>query len=64
MQVTRSVEFMQVLRWYFVTGMLVYLFVTIMQVTVSIAIIQLEFLQHIAGDRFCSKYVCYNFCCN
>ena len=42
MQVTTSVEFMQVLRWYFVTGMLVDLSVAIMQVTVSVAIMQLE----------------------
>ena len=42
MQVTMSVEFMQVLRWYFVTGMLVDLSVAIMQVTVSVAIMQLE----------------------
>ena len=42
MQATRSVEFMQVLRWYFVTGMLVDLSVAIMQVTVSVAIMQLE----------------------
>ena len=42
MQVTTSVEFMQVLRWYFVTGMLVDLSVTIMQVTVSVAVMQLE----------------------
>ena len=40
--VTTSVEFMQVLRWYFVTGMLVDLFVAIIQVTVSVAIMQLE----------------------
>ena len=42
MQVITSVEFMQVLRWYFVTGMLVDLSVTIIQVTVSVAIMQLE----------------------
>ena len=42
MQVTTSVEFMQVLRWYFVTGMLVDLSVAITQVTVSVAIMQLE----------------------
>ena len=42
MQVTASVEFMQVLRWYFVTGMLVDLSVAIIQVIVSIAIMQLE----------------------
>ena len=42
MRVTMSVEFMQVLRWYFVTGMLVDLFVAIIQVTVSVAIMQLE----------------------
>ena len=47
MQLTTSVEFMQVLRWYFVTGMLVDLSVAIMQVTVSVAIMQLKFLQHI-----------------
>ena len=47
MQVTASVEFMQVLRWYFVTGMLVDLSVAIIQVTVSVAITQLMFLQHI-----------------
>ena len=37
-----SVEFMQVLRWYFVTGMLVDLSVAIIQVTVSVAVMQLE----------------------
>ena len=42
MQVTMSTEFMQVLRWYFVTGMLVDLSVAIIQVTVSVAIMQLE----------------------
>ena len=42
MRVTMSLEFMQVLRWYFVTGMLVDLSVAIMQVTVSVAIMQLE----------------------
>ena len=42
MQVTTSVEFMQVLRWYFVTGMLVDLSVAIIQVTISVAIMQLE----------------------
>ena len=42
MQVTASVEFMQVLRWYFVTGMLADLSVAIIQVTVSVAIMQLE----------------------
>ena len=42
MQVTTSVEFMQVLRWCFVTGMLVDFSVAIMQVTVSVAIVQLE----------------------
>ena len=42
MQVTTSVEFMQVLRWYFVTRMLADLSVAIIQVTVSIAIMQLE----------------------
>ena len=42
MQVTTSVEFMQVSRWYFVNGMLVDLSVAIMQVTVSVAIMQLE----------------------
>ena len=42
MQVTTSVEFMQVLRWYFVTGMLVDLSVAIIQVTVSVLIMQLE----------------------
>ena len=42
MQVTMSVEFMQVLRWYFVTGMLVDLSVAIIQVTVSVAVMQLE----------------------
>ena len=41
MQVTTSVEFRKVLRWYFVTGMLVDLCVAIMQVTVSVAIMQL-----------------------
>ena len=41
-QMTTSIEFMQVLRWYFVTGMLVDLSVAIMQVTVSVAIMQLE----------------------
>ena len=40
MQVTTSVEFIQVLRWYFVTG--VDLSVAIMQVTVSVSIMQLE----------------------
>ena len=39
---TTSVEFMQVLRWYVVTGMLVDLSVAIMQVTVSVAIMQLQ----------------------
>ena len=34
MQVTTSVEFMQVLRWYVVTGMLVDLSVAIMQLQV------------------------------
>ena len=38
MQVTTSVEFMQVLRWCFVTGMLMDLSVAIVQVTVSVAI--------------------------
>ena len=42
MQVTTSVQFMQILRWYFVTGMLVDLSVAITQVTVSVAIMQLE----------------------
>ena len=42
MQVTTPVEFMQVLRWYFVTGMLVDLSVVIMHVTVSVAIRQLS----------------------
>ena len=42
MRVTMSVEFMQVLRWYFVTGMLVDLFVAIIQVTVSVEVMQLE----------------------
>ena len=42
MEVTTFVEFMQVLRWYFVTHMLVDLFLAIMQVTVSVAIMQLE----------------------
>ena len=42
MQATRSVEFMQFLRWYFVTGMLVDLSVAIIQVTVSVAIMQLD----------------------
>ena len=42
MQVTTSVEFMQILRWYFVTGMLVDLSVAIIQVTVSVSIMQLE----------------------
>ena len=37
MQVTISVAFMQVLRWYFVTGMLVDLSVAIMQLEVSVA---------------------------
>ena len=42
MQVTMPVQFMQVLRWYFVTGMLANLSVAIMQVTVSVAVMQLE----------------------
>ena len=42
MQVTTSVEFMQVSWWYFVTGMLVDRSVAIMQVTVSVAIMQLQ----------------------
>ena len=42
MQVTTSVEFTQVLRWCFVTGMLVDLSVAIMQVTVPVVIMQLE----------------------
>ena len=47
MQVTTSVGFMQVLRWYFVTGLLVDLSVAIIQVTVSVAILQLEvFVAH------------------
>ena len=47
MLVTTSVEFMQVLRWYFVTGMLGDLFFAIIQVTVSVAIMQLKvFVAH------------------
>ena len=42
MQVITSVEFTQVLRCYFVTGMLVDLSFAIMQVTVSVANMQLE----------------------
>ena len=42
MEVTTFVEFMQVLRWYFVTRMLVDLSLAIMQVTVSVAIMELE----------------------
>ena len=40
-QVTKPVKFMQVLRWNFVTGMLVDLSVAIIKVTVSVAIMQL-----------------------
>ena len=48
---TTSVEFMHVLRWYFVTGMLVNLFVAIIQVTVSVAVMQLEvFAAHTQGQ--------------
>ena len=46
MQVTASVEFMEVLRWYFVTGKLVDLSVAIIQRTVSVAIMQLVFAAH------------------
>ena len=42
MQMTTSVEFMKVFRWYSVIGTLVDLSVAIIQVTVSVAIMQLE----------------------
>ena len=41
-QVTKSVEFVQVLRWNFVTGMLVHFSVAVIEVTVPVAIMQLE----------------------
>ena len=48
MQMTTSVEFMKVFRWYSVIGTLVDLSVAIIQVTVSVAIMQLEvFAAHI-----------------
>ena len=57
MQVTMSVEFMQVFKWYFVTVMLVDLSVAIMQVTVSVAIIQVIFSAvHYTHDCFYCNY--------
>ena len=61
-QVTTSAKFMQVLRWYFVIGTLVDLSVAIMELTVSVAIMQVVFSAvHFAHGYFYCIYVGHSF---